>query len=577
MPRIPILNGPSVDRGASPVYQPNLREPDMGGARALATFGQYASNAAQAVDESITKARDEATAVVDANAMLELDSRASSRLSQLRKLQGLAASEQRPAVLEALDKDRQEVAAGIADMPTRQRFLTRSAQALMAYRHQVESHVGQEFEAARSDTLKARTSQFLAMTEGGVDNYEAWDTLRNQARDDIKANATSPAAAEAALSAFDSSTAEAWTRSLLAQGRIGEAEKYVTENRATLGGRFVETATSVAQAKKGAERELLKDQATRDVAGVVEKAKAADGYIDEGKAITAFNELDPDAQQNALPQLRRALAAEAQRKKADVDGWKKSASGQLNTGGYASIDGQLIEKLNTYDPDYLRRLKNEDQLRQDRARRKARGQGGGKSEAKNDRYWLAKFNALPADERASTDVTDFVMGHGVTDLGAETIRVAQRRTIEGLQRGDARAADSFADDLMQDFRALTKKTRSKRPDLTPEEADEYRSKALEAFNDFVDEKKRTPSQAERDGIRRQLLQSVTVSTPREPLFGLVPLPDKTETKRAFQVAPSAPAGGDNFVTLVDENGEELDVDPAKADAILNKHPNLRRK
>lgn len=38
----------------------------------------------------------------------------------------------------------------------------------------------------------------------------------------------------------------------------------------------------------------------------------------------------------------------------------------------------------------------------------------------------------------------------------------------------------------------------------------------------------------------------------------------------------APAAG-GFVTLVDENGEELDVSPDKVDAILKKHSNLRRK
>lgn len=38
----------------------------------------------------------------------------------------------------------------------------------------------------------------------------------------------------------------------------------------------------------------------------------------------------------------------------------------------------------------------------------------------------------------------------------------------------------------------------------------------------------------------------------------------------------APVAG-GFVTLVDENGEELDVSPDKVDAILKKHSNLRRK
>ena len=42
-------------------------------------------------------------------------------------------------------------------------------------------------------------------------------------------------------------------------------------------------------------------------------------------------------------------------------------------------------------------------------------------------------------------------------------------------------------------------------------------------------------------------------------------------------ATAAKPGAGGFVTLVDENGEELDVSPEKVDAVLKKHKNLRRK
>lgn len=544
MPRIPVLDSRSVQPQLQQSSQPFLRQPDYSGARTAQALTQDIAAAGQGMAQGYAdslKAADEARAVTEADAMLEQGNRFNDAFAQLRKSQGLAATEARASVIEKLDKDRQELAASLTDVQARQRFLVRSAQQLAAYRVQVEHYVSGEFDAAREATSKARQAQVLSATEAGVPNFEAWQQMSRAAEEDIRATAPSPEAGEASVQAFRSANGEAFARSLIAQGRLEEAEKYTRENQATLGGRFVETSTAVAQAKKGAERELAKAQAVRDVAGVLEKSKEPDGYVDEGKAIAAFNELDVEAQVNAAPQLRRALTAEVQRKKADVDGWRKAASGQFNAAGFAGIDGQLVEKLNTYDPDYLRRLRSEDELRQRRARARAKGLGGGKADRANDKLWLTRFKALGSSGMAEADVEDFVLGHGVTEQGVADMQLAQSRAKEHIGSGIGRASDDMANDVERYARSLrVSDGRRRAPELSEEEVTEVRSQAVDRFDAFVAKEKRAPNQRERDDIRDDILHHVVRRTPRS--FGPIPLPDKVETKRAFQVPEEVAPG-----------------------------------
>lgn len=562
--KVPILDAQRVGLARLPDRQMYLREPDYGPANAVATIGKALTKAGSNADNALDaeraaseKAKQEGLALAEADKLLQLQERAARRLqgdsSSTGRIddafdgidtskggflatRGLKASEQSADVIDGLVQDAKDIAATISDPVAKQRFLLRSRESLLAYRKQVETHTARELEVAKTETVKGLAAQAISMAASGVSDFDTWMVTTRNADAAIEANAASPEAAKAQKLAFHAENSFAFVQSLVAQGREEDAANFVKEQRHVLGVRFDDASKLVAGG-------MAKLQARRDVSAAFDGASKEDGFVDEAKVVGAWEKLDDEQRANSGPLLKRELTLAAQRKTATVKQWKTSASGQLNTGGYASIEPALIEKLNKYEPDYLRRLKVEDELRQRRARAKAAGKHDGSAQRKVDQHFLKLFKTKSTRDQAELDVADFVMGNGVSEDGVLDIEILKRKAIESVDKGDARVRDTMQDDGEKALRALPRTRGSKLPTgLSEADVADFRADVFDAYESFVAQHKVPPNNKEREQLISDLLVKVSVETPRT--FLGIPFGTKTTEQRAFQAGRPAEASAD---------------------------------
>lgn len=508
-----------------------------------------ADNAIDAGRAREAKAKQEAEALSEADKMLQLQERATRRLqgdsSSTGRIddafdgidtskggflatRGFKASEQSADVVDGLVKDAKDIAATISDPMARQRFELKARESLLAYRKQVETHTSRQLDVAREDTLKGLMAQAISQASTGITDFDVWRTASKNAVDYIEANASSSDAAKGQVAAFHAENSFAFVQGLVAQGSTEDAATFVKEQRAYLGTRFDDASKLVAGG-------MAKLEARHTVESTFSGATNEDGFVDEAKVLGAFDELPLEQQQNAGPLLKRELAGAAQRKAATVKGWKNEASGQLNKGGFASIDVALTEKLNKYEPDYLRRLRNEDELRQRRARAKASGRHDGKGERANDKLWITRFKALGTQGMNETEVSDFAMGHGLSEQGMADLELLKTRAGESMGKAENRVRDTMQDDGEKALRALPRKKGEKTPiGLTEDDVADFRADVFDAYEGFVTQHKRAPDAEERSKLISELLVKTKVEVPGR-FWGT-----NTVEKRAFQVAPSGP-------------------------------------
>jgi hypothetical protein len=575
--RVPTLDAPSVGQARASGYDMQVNQVDtsvLGGVRALGqgvkALGGATGDALKKVSDEEEKARLEAQELQQATKLLEFNANAQRQLQGdstdrgriddafdgtdtskggFLRTRGLEASARSAATLGAMESDRKRLAETISDRDARQLFLLRSQASMLGYRKQVETHVGREFGAAQDATADALEQQVAAAAESGVADFDAFRAQLQQADAAIDGVSRSPEEAKARKARLRSTAGAAFATSLVAQGREEEAAEFVEQNRAELGSRYAETSAMVA---RGAQKKA----ATRDVVDVLAKSRGDDDFVDPAKAIEAFRELDDDAQVRAAPLFNRELAQEAKRKAAAVDGWRKRAGGQFNKGGFAAIDADVVEKLNKYDPDYLRRLRSEDEVRQRRARARAGGQRTSRAELQNDKLWITRFKALGTRGMSEADVDDFVMGHGLTELGVAEIQRLKTYAGEKVQGGEGRAQQDMQNEAERQLRALPRKARN---ELNEDDVTAFRGAAFDAFSDFLEENKRPPTAEERSGMIGDLLRKVTVESPRV-VFGFT-FGTSSEEKRGFKLQQKPGAVKVRF-----PNGQTFDVAAEKLDA-----------
>lgn len=556
--KVPILEAPRVGQASAPGYEPMRggvdASPITQGLRSLAGGLGNVLSVANEADQQAQREKAQALALAEADKMLQLQERAARRLqgdsSSTGRIddafdgidtskggflatKGLKASEQSADVIDGLVQDAKDIAATISDPVAKQRFLLRSRESLLAYRKQVETHTARELEVAKTETVKGLAAQAISMAASGVSDFDTWMVTTRNADAAIEENAANPEAAKAQKLAFHAENSFAFVQSLVAQGREEDAADFVKEQRHVLGVRFDDASKLVAGG-------MAKLQARRDVSAAFDGASNEDGFVDEAKVVGAWEKLDEEKRANSGPLLKRELTLAAQRKTATVKQWKTSASGQLNAGSYASIEPALIEKLNKYEPDYLRRLKTEDELRQKRARAKARGAHDGKGQRNTDKLWVTRFKALGTSGMAEADIEDFVMGHGVSEQGVADIQVLKTRAGESVGKTENRGRDTMQDDGEKALRGLPRKRGEKTPmGLTEDDVSAFRASVFDAWDAFVAEKKRPPNAEERAKLLGELLQKATIEAPRT-IFGFQ-VGTTTKDVRGFQVPKQADA------------------------------------
>lgn len=561
MPRVPVLNGPQLEVRTPNTPAPSLLSGSASTGNAIRQVGAGVQQAAGQVEQGMLKAQREAEAVIGADADLELDSRNEMVKSEAFKLKGLSASEGRAKVVEQLGKNRQEVAASIKSPEERNRFLVRSATAVIASRRQVESHVGREFEAAREGAVKATEESAISKAEaGGLDPAE-FSLVEGNAIKTIRGTQRSEEEGTQRIADFQSRVSAAFTQGLLAQGRTEDAARYVESSKKSLGGRYVEAKGMVDRANAGAQKDRLISEGAKLVDGSADSLRMEnpDGYVSEAqlRGAVKLDETDPGVRAEVEHALERRIRIEADRLKTDINTERDNANrADLQ---YEPIPGKTLDFLTKHDPDFL--LARDARRRAEARAWKALQSGDARTkaaEAKAQKEIDLQFRyrlehalvddptAKPADvltafiaERAK-DGDDVSVSATETERAGATAAKASKRSTTAEGADDRSAAKRFED-------TFTKATPAKKGQPRDQvQLNERVGKALSLYRQRTEAKGKPLDEAELAGIEAELLREVKVEVPGR-FFGT-----NTVTKKAVDLVEAAPTeekvvGGKSFV------------------------------
>jgi hypothetical protein len=465
-PRVPI-ESPYGDT------RPLLTEPDNSGSRIAgevakglgAVFGAGEKLIAQQQDVD-AKAKKEANALVLADANLNLQLAVQEQVAEAKKTKGLNASEQRADRLKALQDKRKEIADSISDPQARADFLERSVAPVVSGSQAIESHVSNEFEAARGATLRARQDHALAFFESG-EGTDEFNHLESDVVRDIRDNQLSEEQGTQAVADFQSRAAFARLKGLLARGDIDGAEAFLNReeavngaarrtNQETLGTRFDEAKTMVERARRGRDRDRRVADGLELVDAMVEKSRNEDGFVDERALRDGLDLSDlGDARDDAQRQLELRIRTEDGIKQDRIREQRKAVD--LADLHNQPIPGATLAFLEKYDPGYLlaRKRRQAADARAWMIARRGTGEQRRAAKAAQDDLdqrwrWYAERQLLLDPSRdvdeILTDFTNLVGDESGTDVSVSKDQVERARTraVELTQRADAKDAKSDA-------------------------------------------------------------------------------------------------------------------------------------
>lgn len=381
MPRVPMLNGPSIAPQPVPTSAPSLRSANSAIGNAIQQVGGAVEQQAGKMEERFQKEAREAEAVIGADADLELDSRLEGVKSEMFKLKGLSASEGRAKAVEAAAKSRAEVAATIKSEAERNRFLVRSVTSVMAARRQIEHYVGSEYDAHRQGVLKATEESAIGKAESGVLDPAEFSLIETSAIRTIRDTQRSEEEGTQRIADFQARLSAGYVTGLLAQGRHEEAAQYVEKTRATLGSRYPEAKALVDRANAGAAKDRVAGQLAELVDSSAEAVRSSDGFVTEEELRKAVRPEGYEGHQREQleAEIRRRVQLERAKFKAEGDKHRDNVNRSDLPGNKRAGESELW--LEKYDPDFL-------------LARQARKQ------AQYER-WLSRQNGTPAQRSAA--------------------------------------------------------------------------------------------------------------------------------------------------------------------------------
>lgn len=581
--RAPTLNGPSVASTGLPGYQQQEVRTDTSIARGIGELGAGVQQLGEGIDREVKrkeaateKARQEAEALAENNALLEQhrlaqaklmgDSSESGRIEDafsgtdtskggFLATRGVAASASSAETLNKLREDRQTIAATLTPA-SRQRFLSRSAESLLAYSKQVEGHVQKEFNTARESSAKGSEQLAIGMAAAGVPDFDVWLTTTKQAKQSLMEMAPSREAGAAAVADFESRNSSAFVSGLLAQGKADEAKAFVTESRAQLGARYPEAQANVDRANAGAEKDRLIAEGAKLVDGTydslrMEGESQKELYVDPEKLRDAIklDESDPGVRGEISVALERRIHEEDARKKRDI-GTNRDDANRADV-QRRPIPGGTINFLEKYDPDFL--LAREARLRADARAAKALRSGDARDRAAAkaqqtawDLQYRYRLEARLAEDPA-TKPSDVLV-----ELVAERAKEGEDMTVSQteLERGGARSAKTvkqagttmeaakkkFTDEFGATLKAKMKPS-GKGAKVDDELLQQRKGKAAAEYSDWVEANGGKPldAQAAAELKARQLKDAVIEEAKPRTVMGIAIPFTGTPEKRGLGV------------------------------------------
>ncbi len=399
---------------------------------------------------------------------------------------GMAASEQSASVLDRAEKRRQQIAKDyFADPEARDRWLARSDGMLADTQRKVEMHAATQFGVAAQDALKGKKAAGLDAIATSTDPTEI-SRIGRDGEAAIRQLQVSKEGGDAEVQQWWSDVAKTHISSLLTDGQIGEARAAFNGSKVSLGTEAPRVDAMIDQAEKSRERDAKTAQNETDASQIVKNATPAGGYVDENRALAQVEALPPEVRGEVRTQVLHQLTVQAQAKKNDIEDWKTTAYSAFNRGGLGAVKGDLLNRLNRYDPAFVDKLKSESEARWRRAKADLSGDAAARREQANiNRLALSDYRGLSQEDRATTDVDTFLAGRGVDQLGASVVKQEKRKTEDMIRRGDSVAETQFVQ--------LAEAKAKSQIGTDKNKAKDFKAQAVQAFGQLYEEAKGKPT------------------------------------------------------------------------------------
>lgn len=392
---------------------------------------------------------------------------------------GKAAFEASGAVLEQLEKDRQDVANGkFADPGARAKWLAKSSGTMADLHRQVEHHAAAQTAAAAQDALRGKLATSLQAIANDQDGSST-QALADDAEKAIRELALTKEGGDAAAEAWKRDVVGTRIDALLGQGQVDLAEGQFKAARDVLGAKADEYSAKIAHARKTADVARFDIEAQSAVDSIIAKNVTHEGQPNLAGMDAMLLTVPPGKLRDEMQQrLPAAKEMAAKRWKEKVDGYANAAGATYEkTLNLGAVDPKVKGWLIDYAPDEWRKLRHDAEQHTSHLRAARTGDAAARRDQTDiDRLARLEFLELPPAERASTDVGAFLRGRGVSPIGASTVRGEQTKAAETMRAGDAQGETEFVRKFEASTRGLAadgKAGDAKRKDLRAAAVDAY--------------------------------------------------------------------------------------------------------
>lgn len=506
--RIPTLDGPQVSqRGLATPY---ARSDHRSGMESISQGLGQAANGADRMAANYQRAQDEADVVAVNDALAELendkitalhgDTREKSgglldgaipnqeNLDEVWEAppgaflatKGMQAAEKSSETMDWLSAQRSKRAGKLTTDKQRELFLRQSEKLTTGARNQVESHVSNQIQVAKQASLEGRQKVALHDVANNYADEELVAEQTEGVEEVLRALSLSDEDAEAKVTAWRSSVTEVRLNKYLAANDWKGAENLFAREKDVLGPHSVQFEKQIEAVK----RDSVADAAAMKA---VDGAMFSSGKVDSEKALAAIDAMDGDSQlkDEARRRTQQRIVQKERAWDAETEKISKESFAAYNSGGWNGIPAPLKLELNERNPELYSRLRNDSERRwKERNQNSAEAR---REQLERDRIARFEYLSLPAEERAGTDLDEFLAGRGASPVLSSELKVHKRKAGETVQKGEA---SSESESIRQAMAAAQGVIKGKK------DQQEFRAEAALAFQRFQEQHKRAPSQKE---------------------------------------------------------------------------------
>lgn len=583
--KVPILEAPRVE--SRPVATPFSNVNLSGGQEAASQGLEHLGAGIEQMDAGIRKARERANAVAvnDQMTALQKESVAVTEGDSQKPLPGLeqgidltrpiaprgilnsrgrAALQATSDGLNYLDDYSKKLEDGLTNDEQKKLFKEHATKYLLTVKSRAEAHASQEVQAAEVESLAGRKSSTLKDVQGVYDDGEKVGELAGDVESYIRAMARDPKGADAAVAEWRGQVGETVLGQMLAKKKWAAAREQLEAVRGYLG---ADRARAFEKLIAGTEVDEKAEQGSEILA---RQFRMKDGRIDVDKALEKVDGLeDVQLKEEMRKRIKERVQVADHLWETETKDISRKAFASYNTGGWRGIPRVLKDELNDRNPELYARLQKDAEFRW----RLSRGDAEARRQQElNDKLAMKKYLTLTQEERAQEDVDLFLVGSGVSELGAQSIKAQQTKDKAAVRAGESEGEKAFVGLVMANGQGLAKRK-------SDQEA--LRAEAVTAYQQMKDKLKRPPSLSEAQDEATSLVKKA--ATKPGLIYGYNEeyefqrrARERQEAAKLAGGATSKPETADK-VEVINDKGKRGLVPTAKVGTWLSAHPGWRKR